>query len=106
VTGRAVALDRGGAGRRAAAVQPARCLSGRRDEPEPVAADAVHVRIDHRDRGRRGDHGFDGVAAFAHHRASGLGGECMGRDGHATAASERRKVHSRIRTKSGRFMYS
>jgi hypothetical protein len=35
------------------------------DRPEPVAADAVHVRVDHGDRGGRRNHRFDGVAALA-----------------------------------------
>ena len=51
-------------------------------QPEAVAAEAVHVRIDHGDRRRHGDHGLDRVAAGGQDRLAGLGGEPMGsRDG-------------------------
>ena len=51
-------------------------------EPEAVTADAVHVRVDHRDGGRHGDHGLDRVAACGQDGLAGLGGEGVGsRDG-------------------------
>ena len=53
------------------------------DDPEPVAADGVHVRIDDGDGGGGGNHRLDGVAAFAQHRESGLGGEMVRSDDHA-----------------------
>ena len=55
------------------------------DQPEAVAADPVHVGIDHRDGGRGRDHGLDGVAAFPQHRQAGLCREVMGGHDHATA---------------------
>ncbi len=39
--------------------------AGRRaDQPEAVAADMIHVRIDRGDRRGHGEHGFDRIAAF------------------------------------------
>jgi hypothetical protein len=69
---------------------PARRLARARDQPEAVASDAVHVRIDHRNGGRRGNHRFDGVAAFPQDAGGALRGERMRCDGHAAAASGRR----------------
>ena len=48
-------------------------------QPEAVAADVVHVRIDGGDGRRHGDHGFERIAALGENVASRLGGEIMGR---------------------------
>ena len=51
-------------------------------EPEAVSAEPVHVRIDHGDRRRHGDHGLDRIAAGSQDRLAGLGCEPMrSRDG-------------------------
>jgi hypothetical protein len=42
------------------------------DQPEAVAADMVHVRIDRGNRGRHRDHRLDGVAAFGQDGAAVL----------------------------------
>ena len=56
-------------------------------QPEAVAADVVHVRIDRRNRGRHRHHRFEGVAALANHRAAGFGGGMMWRGGDAAPVS-------------------
>ena len=63
---------------------PARRLA---QEPEAVAAELVHVRIDHRDRSRHGDHGLDGVAALGQDRAAGLCRSRVGRSDHAATVA-------------------
>ena len=65
--------------RRAAGLDAAHPAARLAHQPEAVAADAVHVRIDDRDGGRHGHHRLDGVAALGQHRPAGLGGEVMGR---------------------------
>ena len=56
-------------------------------DPEAVAADGVHVRVDDGDGGGGGDHRFDGVAALAQHREPGLGGEMVRGDDHTPGGS-------------------
>src|SRR5262245_19150779 len=62
-------------GRRAAGgVQSAkRAVPAVVDQPEPVAAHAVHVRVDDRDRGPGGDRGIDRVATAPASAASACG---------------------------------
>src|SRR3989441_7985006 len=55
--------------------------SGVVDQPEGVAADAAHVRIDDAKRRGGGDRRIDGGAAAAQHAHAGLGGERV-RAGH------------------------
>src|SRR5262249_2891671 len=55
-----------------------------RDEPETIAADAVHMRVNHRDRRGGGHHGLDGVSALAQHRNSDLRRQMMRRAHHST----------------------
>ncbi|MNG95662.1 hypothetical protein D3C79_547040 [compost metagenome] len=55
----------------------------RNNQPETVAPQAVHVRVNHRDSGGRGDHRLNGVAAFAQDRQRAFAGEVMRRDRHA-----------------------
>ncbi len=62
-------------------------------EPEAVAADVVHVRIDRGDRGRHGNHGFERIAALGKDRAAGLGRGAMGRGDHAAAVARGMEVH-------------
>ena len=77
----AIALDgRLGAGE-TAGLDGAHAALGFVDQPEAVAADAVHVRIDHGDCRRHGEHGLDGVAALGENVATRLGGEAMGGGG-------------------------
>jgi hypothetical protein len=62
---RAVLVDGGGERSRPTRLDPNRFGARTRDQPEAVAADAVHMRI-HDSNGRgSGDHRFDCVAAFA-----------------------------------------
>jgi hypothetical protein len=79
-----------GAPRRHQRAHPARRLA---QEPEAVAADMVHVRIDGGDRGRHGDHRLDRVAAVGKDRAPRLGGGVMRRADDALAMSGSVKVH-------------
>ncbi len=51
--------------RRAAGVDSHRLAVGRQHQPEAVAAEAVHMGINHCDGGSRGDHRLKGVAAVA-----------------------------------------
>ena len=58
---------------------------GLADQPEAVAADMIHVRIDRRDRGGHGDHRLDGIAAFGENGAAVLDGGAMRRADDAAA---------------------
>ena len=55
-------------------------------QPEAVAAQSGHVRIDRGQGGGHGDAGLDGVAALGQHRGGGLGRLGMGCHGQAAAA--------------------
>jgi hypothetical protein len=90
----AIEIGRGGCGGGPAGVDAGRRPARLRDQPEAVAADAVHVGIDHGDGRGGGDHGFDGVAALAQHGQPCLGGQMMGGDHHAPAGG-RRLQHDR-----------
>src|SRR6185437_3787696 len=57
------------------------------DQPEAVAADMVHVRIDGGDGGRHGDHRLDGVAAFGEDGAAVLDRGAMWRADNASAVT-------------------
>ena len=77
---REVALAIGGGRGTARGVESAeRFARGVVDQPHVVAADPVHVRVDHGDRRRGGDRGVQRVAATLKHRDAGLGGQRMGR---------------------------
>ena len=66
------------------------------NQPEAVAADAVHVRINHRDGGCRGDHCFECSAALAQYRESGLRGQRMRCDHHAAGGESGFGCHGRF----------
>ncbi len=82
----------GAPGGRTAGVDAHGRLSRLGDQPEVVAAQSVHMRIDHGDGGRRGDHGFDGVAAVLQYTQPCLGCQMMGGGDHA-ASGGRREDH-------------
>ena len=63
------------------------------DQPEPVAADMIHVRIDGGDRGRHGDHCLDGVAAFGEDVAAVFNGGTMRRADDAAAMAGSVEIH-------------
>ena len=75
----AIALDRRQCAGRTAGLDAVQPAAGLMHQPEAVAADAVHVRVDHRDRRRHRDHGLDRIAAFGEDGPSRLGGEAVGR---------------------------
>jgi hypothetical protein len=62
-----VKLRPSGGDRRAASVDADRFAARLGQNPEAVAADRVHVRIDHGNGGGHGDHGLGGAAALAQH---------------------------------------
>ena len=76
---RAIAGERGIAAGGAAALEGPHPAPGVTHQPEAVAADGVHVRIDDGNRRGHGDHGLDGVAAQDEDIAAGLGCQLMGR---------------------------
>ena len=78
-----VKVQRCRTGRAAAGINRNRWLAGLGDQPEPVTADGVHVRVDHGNRGGCGHHGLDGVAAFAQNGAGAAGRQVVGRGHHA-----------------------
>jgi len=82
---RAIKVDTRQARRSPARVDTQRRLARFVDQPEGVAADAVHVRIDRSDGGCRADHGFDGVATFFQDAGRAFGGKVMRGDGNAAA---------------------
>ena len=55
----------------------------RHDKPETIAAQPVHMRVNHGDGGRCRDHRLYRAAAFAQHRQRALAGKMVGRNGHA-----------------------
>ncbi len=94
MAGIAIMLDRrfrAGAARAHDGAHAARRLA---DQPEAVAADMVHVRIDRGDARGHGDHRLDGVAAFGQDRAAVLDGGGMRRADDAAAMSGGVKVHA------------
>ena len=64
------------------------------DQPEAVAADVIHMRIDRRDAGCHGKHRLDGVAPFGENCAAVLDGSRVGRANHAAAMAGAMQVHS------------
>ena len=76
------------------------------DQPEAVAADVVHVRIDRGNRRRHRQHGLDGVAAFGEDGAAVLdrGGMRGGNDAAAVAGGV--QVHAGTASASPRFFSS
>ena len=52
------------------------------NQPEIIAAETAHVRVDDRNRARRRNHGFDGIAAVAQNPCAGLGREVVRGDNH------------------------
>ncbi len=85
----AVARDRRAAARGPAGVDGDRSAIRRRNHPEPVTADRIHVRIDDCDGRRRGDHRLDRIAALAQDGQAGLGGEMMRGDHHSVGREGR-----------------
>ena len=96
----AIALDRREAPGGAAGLDRAHASAGLADEPEPVAADRIHVRVDDRDRRRHRGHRLDGVAAFGQDGAAGLGRERVGRRDRGRG-KDRRFWHRERRGASG-----
>ncbi len=76
------------------------------DQPEAVAADVVHVRIDRGDRRGHRDHRLDGVAAFGQDGAAVLDGCGMRRADDAAAMSGGVEVHAGTASASPRFFSS
>ena len=101
VTCVAISVDRGRCRRSAATLQPAWSLTWTGNQPEAVATDAVHVRIDNGDSGRRCDHGLDRVAAVAQHAGGALSRQCMRCNRHAATASDGIGLHL-LSKKSGK----
>ena len=62
-------------------------------QPEAVAADVVHVRIDGRDGRRHRDHGFERVATLGQDRAPGRNCHVMRRADRAAAMAGAVQVH-------------
>ena len=62
------------------------------NQPETVAANPRHMRIDHRNRRPHRDHGLDGIAAGLQNRLTGLGRQNMRCD-RRSAAKTRRVLH-------------
>ncbi len=89
ITRIAVGGRRDSACRRTARIDSERRAVGRRDQPEAVAAEAIHMRIHRCDRRSRGDHGFDRVGAVAQRGNGTLCGQRMRCDGHAAPAADR-----------------
>ena len=73
----------GQSGSRAASVDAEGRFAALADEPEIVAAQRIHMRVGHHDRGRRRNHGLDGIAALAQDGATGFRRQVMRRDDHA-----------------------
>ena len=63
------------------------------DQPEAIAADMIHVRIDSGDRRRHGDHRLDGVAALGQDGAAVLDGCGVRRADDAAAVSGGVEIH-------------
>ncbi len=76
------------------------------DQPEAVAADMIHVRIDRGDAGRHRQHGLDGVAAFGQNGAAVLDGGGMRRADDAAAMAGGVKGHADTASVSPRFFNS
>jgi hypothetical protein len=87
MTVRGVHLCGRGLRRPATGVHCQRPPSRGRDQPEAVAADGGHVRIDHRKACRHRNRRLDGVAALAQHAHTRLAGEMVRRCHHATAGT-------------------
>ena len=68
--------------RRAAGVNGDGIALGGHDKPEAIAAEAVHMRVNHGDGRSGGDHRFYGASAFAQNRQRALAGQMMGRNRH------------------------
>ena len=77
-----VGLRRGQRTCRTAGVNGYRFALRRHDKPEAIAAQAVHMWVNHRNGGRRGDHGFYRAAAFAQHGNRALAGQMVRGDRH------------------------
>ena len=84
----------------------AHAAGGLADQPEAVAADVVHVRIDRGDRGGHREHRLDGVAAFGQDGAAVLDRGGMRRANDAAAMSGGVEVHAGTASASPRFFNS
>ena len=73
--------------------QRAHAAVGFADQPETVAADVIHVRIDGGDRRSHGDHGLDGVAAFGEDGTAVFDGDVMRRGDDAAAVAGTMQIH-------------
>ncbi len=89
----AVELGSGACARRTTSLDRTHAAAPFADQPEPVAADMVHVRVDRRDRRRHGNHGFDRVAALGQDRAPGFRRRMMRRRDDAAAMAGAVQVH-------------
>ena len=88
----AIVFDRGERAGRAAGFDAVEPAAGLMNQPEAIAADAVHMRVDHGDRRRHRDHGLDGVAAFGENGPACFGGKPM-RSCHGSGGEDRRIQH-------------
>ena len=87
VTAAGKPVGAGASRRAAAAVEIAHSTGlGVMDQPEGVAADSAHVRVEHRERGACGDGGIDGRAAGAQYLNPGLRGQGVRAGDHAVRA--------------------
>ncbi len=77
--------DGGALGGEAAGLDVAHLAGGRAHQPEAVAAQMVHVGIDRRDGGRRGDGRLHRIAALSQHLPPRFHRQMMGRGHHARA---------------------
>ena len=68
------------------------------DEPEAIAADAVHMRIDDGDRCSGSHHRLDGISTLAQHANSGLRRQVVWRTDHAAECCGSMPVPSSRRT--------
>ena len=85
---RTIIINRSRGCRAAAGFYPDGRRAGRRDQPETVAADAIHMRIGDRDRGSGRDHCFDGVAAITQNCKRALRGERTRRHSHSARGAQ------------------
>src|SRR5207302_4491283 len=75
-------------------------------QPEAVAAEVVHVRVDRGDRRRHGHRGFDRIATFGKREAPGLDRIAMRRRYDAATMSGRMKDRKSTRLNSSHVKIS
>jgi len=73
-----MAADRGGLAGKTKRLKAADLSAGLTDQPRPVAAYSIHMRINDRDGGGHGDHGFERVAPLGENVLPGYASGAMG----------------------------